>query len=309
MPRPPRGQIRSAKPDASRRGAWRFFQGAAVGLIAGFWMAAVWLNPPAPPVQKTQAVRDERPARLARAEKSPAPPADGLAVEPKGEGAPPLARAAILIDDLGQDLEAAQDLLSMDAALTFAVLPHLPHSRRIAEAVHRRGREVLLHLPMEPEDPVAHDPGPGALTSGMSREELRAALGRALDAVPHIVGVNNHMGSRLTEVDWVMEVVLRALKERGLFWVDSLTSPRSQGYRMAKRLGIGAARRQFFLDNEATEEAVRESLEQFAEFAARKGKAIAIGHPHPATRSALRAMLPKLKARDIRIVPVSELLE
>ncbi len=289
-------------------GGLRFFQGVVVGLIAGLLIAAVWLSPFLQPARTARSEPSGGKIRPAPARKHAAP----TGVEkpaPFSLGKGPSPRAAIIIDDLGQDWKAAEELLAMEAELTFAILPHLPHSRRIAEEAHRRGREVLLHLPMEPRDPVANNPGPGALLSDMDRDVFRETLRKALDSVPHIVGVNNHMGSKLTEVGWAMELVIDTLKERRLFWVDSMTSPQSLGYVMAKKLGIGAARRRFFLDNDPSEEAIRETLERFADWTVRKGKAIAIGHPHRATRSALRAALPGIKAREIRIVPVSRLLE
>ena len=218
-------------------------------------------------------------------------------------------RVAILIDDLGASWKAAEEVLSLPAPITLAVLPHLPYSLRIAEAAHRLSREVLLHLPMEPHDLKGNPPGPGALLSTMDREAFLRTLEGSLSSVPYAVGVNNHMGSKLTEIPWAMELLLNRLKARGLFYVDSLTSPRSVAFRTARALGLPAAQRQVFLDYELEDSAISARLEEAGEVALRRGKAIAIGHPHRKTLAALRVGLPRLLAQGVNVVPVSELLE
>jgi polysaccharide deacetylase 2 family uncharacterized protein YibQ len=218
-------------------------------------------------------------------------------------------RLAILIDDLRASFKAAEEVLSLPAPLTLAILPRLPYSRPIAEEARRLSREVLLHLPMEPHDLKGNPPGPGALLSTMDRETFLRTLEGSLSSVPHAVGVNNHMGSKLTEIPSAMEITMNFLRARGLFYVDSLTSPRSVAFRTARALGVPAAQRQVFLDHELEDSAISARLEEAVEAALRRGKAIAIGHPHPKTLAVLRAGLPRLWARGVKIVPLSELLE
>ncbi len=230
----------------------------------------------------------------------------------QGEGtspakAPP--RVAILIDDLGGSWKVAQEVLNLPAPITLSVLPHLSHSLRISEEAHRLSRQVLLHLPMEPHDLKRNPPGPGALFSIMEREIFLRTIKSSLASVPHAVGVNNHMGSKLSETPWAMGLVMSLLKSRGLFYVDSLTSPHSVAFQTARDFGVATLKRQIFLDNELESAAISARLEEVGEMALRRGKAVAIGHPHQKTLEALRVGLPRLLAKGVQVVPVSELLE
>ena len=218
-------------------------------------------------------------------------------------------RAAILIDDLGQDLEAAREVMALDLPIGFAVLPFLTHSREVAREASARGREAILHLPLEPQASDRARPGPGALYLFQGEEGWRLRLRRALDAVPGSIGVSNHMGSRFTEREEAIAVLIGELRERRLFFVDSLTSPHSVGWKMARRLGVRSARRAVFLDNEKGEEAVAVQLDRLVEEARRWGKAVGIGHPRPGTIAALRRAAPMLRASGVQMVPPSEVTE
>ncbi|RMF87604.1 MAG: divergent polysaccharide deacetylase family protein [Nitrospinota bacterium] len=217
-------------------------------------------------------------------------------------------RLAILIDDLGWNLAMARRLLQIDAPLTFAILPGLPYSQTVAEEAHARQREILLHLPMEPHGYPQIDPGAGALFSSMSEEELEAMVRKNLTLVPYIKGVNNHMGSKLTEQGWAMEVVCRVLKEQNLFFVDSMTSPKSVAYTTAHRIGLRTAYRHIFFDHEQREEVIRQQVRKLATLAQKNGGAIGIGHPHPETIRVLEEMIPQLQKEGFTVVPVSQLL-
>lgn len=238
--------------------------------------------------------------------KAPSPPAVE-APEPTGPAGP---RVAIVIDDLGRSLRDAKVLIALPQPLTLAVLPKLAYSRRVAEVAGEAGREVLLHLPMEPLDYPAKNPGPGALLSSMSPGKLLEVLGEDLDSLPNPVGVNNHMGSRLTEDEEVMRVVLGALKERGLFFLDSYTTPNSVVQKVARELGLPSASRQVFLDHVPDDpDYVASQIDKLAQAAKKHGEAIGIGHPHPATIAALKEGLPRLARQGITIVPLSRLVE
>jgi polysaccharide deacetylase 2 family uncharacterized protein YibQ len=222
---------------------------------------------------------------------------------------PPRPRLAIVVDDLGVDKRIAEELLRLDAPLTFSILPFQPHSRRIAQQAHAKGREVILHLPMEPRGFPLKDPGKGALFVAMSERELLRQLRKDLDAVPFIVGVNNHMGSRFMEHGVSVRLVLRELKKRGLFFLDSRTTAKTQGYQIARELALLAGERNLFLDNENDERDIRAQLEGLIRIARDRGTAIGICHPHPATITALKGMISRIKAQGIRIVPLSQALE
>lgn len=216
-------------------------------------------------------------------------------------------RVALVIDDLGYQLEPAQELLSLGLDLTLSILPHAPQSARIAEMARRAGREVLVHLPMEPNSYPSLDPGPGRLLVSMDAVQLAASTRKSLASVPGAAGANNHMGSLFTANAPGMRAVLGVLKDQGLFFLDSATSPQSLALSEARRLGVPAARRNLFLDHEQSYRAVSRQLERLLKLAGRQDGLIAIGHPHQATIRALKDFAPRLK-RSLDLVPVSELV-
>jgi polysaccharide deacetylase 2 family uncharacterized protein YibQ len=217
-------------------------------------------------------------------------------------------RIALIIDDLGYDLDSAKSLLDLQLALNLAVLPKAPFTKKIAEAAQRKRCEVILHLPMEPENHPNVDAGPGALLTRMSEHEIRALLEEHLQVVPGARGVNNHMGSRFTRSEAKMGILLSELKERGLFYVDSRTTNRTVALDVARRLGVAAAERSVFLDNELTHEAMSFQLQRLLAIGRHSGKAVGIAHPHPETVRFLRKSLPLLKA-EAEVVRVSEIVE
>lgn len=232
-------------------------------------------------------------------------PARAAAPFTRGRGAAP--KLAIIFDDLGYDRAAADQLLSLDFPLTVSVLPHLPLSSEVAEEAHRRGDEVLLHLPMESASDEARRE-PEELRVGMTAQQVDSALEGMLGTVPYAAGVNNHQGSRATADAALMEELMPALRSRNLFFIDSRTTAASQALQAAERAGVPAASRKVFLDDTPTREAVTAQLDLAARDAARNGSAIAIGHPHPATIAAISEEVPRLEARGFRLVFVSDLL-
>lgn len=213
----------------------------------------------------------------------------------------------IIIDDLGNGLREGKRAIALPAPVACAILPHTPHAIRLARDAHRAGKEVLLHLPMESLTDEA--PGPGVLDSSMPAREFLYTLAFDLTTVPHAVGVNNHMGSRLTQDPASMQLLMQALRNRGdLFFVDSRTSPRSVAARLASENGVPVIVRNVFLDNEPGTEAIRAQLEATLAIARREGTALAIGHPHPRTLSVLEEWLPTLAGQNVKLVPLTELL-
>ena len=218
------------------------------------------------------------------------------------------ARLAIIIDDLGYDRAAADELLSLGFPITVSVLPHLPLSAEVAEEAYRRGDEVMLHLPMQSESETAKTEEV-ELRVGMNAQQVDAALEGMLETVPHAVGVNNHQGSRATADPALMAELMPELRRRGLFFVDSRTLASTVAYDTAERLGVRAASRKVFLDDSARPEAILKQLELAARDAERDGSAIAIGHPRPDTIAALAQGLPRLESQGIHLVFVSELVQ
>ncbi len=221
---------------------------------------------------------------------------------------PRLLHAAIVIDDLGQDLAAARKLLSFPYPLTFSILPHLRHSRETAEEAHRAGREVMLHFPMEPLPGAPAGPGEGEIKVGMSRAEVARIFNGNLATVPYAHGTNNHMGSRATADPALMAEVMSLLEERHFYFVDSRTTGATVGLEAARRRGVPAFFRSVFLDGTETVPYTLGQLRELRRVVERQGVAIAIGHPYPTTLAALESFLPELERSDIRLLPASRLL-
>ena len=227
-----------------------------------------------------------------------------LAAAPRAKGT---GQVAIIIDDMGSSMKELQSLLSIKLPITFSVIPSLAHAKRVAEAAHSAGAEVMVHMPMEPEGYPKQPLEKVGLLLNMEKPEIEQRVNSYFRSVPYAVGANNHMGSRYTQNAEKMEVVLNVLKGKGIYFVDSKTSPASVGYQTARALGLKCATRQVFLDNVQDEAAIGKQLAQAAAIARKSGSAIAICHPHPSTIRALQAMMPELAKSGISFVYVSKL--
>ena len=220
-------------------------------------------------------------------------------------------RMAIIIDDIGHNLAPVRDLLEIDAPLTFAILPQCSHSTDAAEMVYRAGREILLHLPMEPHDYPDENPGPGAIFLRMSDDDIRGQVEQDIASVPHCSGVNNHMGSRFMEDGEKLTLVMKILKEKGLFFIDSRTTRYSRGRELAAETGVRFASRGVFIDNDHDQNITMRNLIPAGKNGAREksGTLLMIGHPYPETVRALKKVVPTLRAHGFVIVPASKLTE
>jgi uncharacterized protein len=216
-------------------------------------------------------------------------------------------RVAVVIDDLGDSLARGRAVLALEPPVTVAIMPFRPASTALAAEAVERGREVILHLPLEPEAGGRMAGASGFLQAGMSAAAIERQLDADLMAVPYIVGVNGHMGSRFTRDPAAMRALLEALRMRGLFFLDSLTSPESVAGDTAARLGVPFAERTIFLDHDSAPSAVDDALARLVSLARRRGEAIAIGHPHPETIAALARWLPAAATAGLTIVPASAL--
>jgi len=213
---------------------------------------------------------------------------------------------AIIVDDMGSSLNEARELLSINIPLTFSLIPGLPKVTAVAELAESAGRAVMVHLPMEPQGYPQRRLESNGLLVAQSDEEITARTVALLRAVPQATGANNHMGSRFTEHEEKMLPVLKVLKGKGLFFIDSLTTPQSKGIAVAERLGVKAAVRNVFLDNQQDVGEIKKQLYAAAEMSRRKGGVIAICHPHPATITALKEAMPELQRAGITFVSAGE---
>ncbi|WP_308909965.1 divergent polysaccharide deacetylase family protein [Pseudokordiimonas caeni] len=217
-------------------------------------------------------------------------------------------KLAIVIDDLGLQEYATDDLLSIPGPITLAFLPYAQNLAAQTRKAHLAGHELLVHLPMEPAA-AGYDPGPNALLSGLTKDEFKRRLDWNLSRFDGFVGINNHMGSGLTARPEAMAAVMVALKSRGLLFLDSLTTSKSQGAREAALAGVPYARRDVFLDNVRDRAAILRQLAEAEARARSHGSAIAIGHPYPETISTLREWRKGLDARGLVLVPLSQLVQ
>ena len=217
------------------------------------------------------------------------------------------ARLAIILDDLGSDRAAADEIFALAYPLTISVLPSHTHSTEIAEEAHRRGYEVLLHLPMQS---VANESAEAQeLRPGMSPDDIPVLFEHMMQSVPNASGVNNHQGSQATADPALMRELMPVLQQWNLFYVDSRTSAATVAYDTAQHAGVRSAFRNApFLDDVEEVSAVRKQLELAFRKAREKGEAITIGHPHPPTLQALREELPYASRAGVRLVFVSQLV-
>lgn len=215
-------------------------------------------------------------------------------------------RVAIIIDDVGYNLTSGRQLAELPAALTLAVLPHSPHGVELAELAHQRGKEIMLHVPMSTEVPRQLDVG--GLTGEMNQQEFERTLDGNLASIPHVRGLNNHMGSRLTRQPQPMQWLMNVLAEEQLFFIDSRTTAASVALQTAEDFQVPTRKRDVFLDNSRALADMQHEFDRLILLAQRQGSAIAIGHPYPETVTFLRQALPQLAARGIELVPVSQLL-
>lgn len=212
----------------------------------------------------------------------------------------------LIIDDLGYNLRNGLRAVNLPGPVTVAILPHTPFSKRLATQANQQGKTIMLHAPMT--NVHQRSPGPGALSPDMDRTVFDQTLEKALADIPFVQGVNNHMGSELTQDGQRMKWLMEAVAKRKLFFIDSKTTAKSVAAETAKEHGIPSMSRDIFLDHIRTPEAVSEAFDALIVRAKRKGYAVAIGHPHRVTLDVLEARLPELKQHGIRLVSVSDQL-
>ena len=221
----------------------------------------------------------------------------------------PTSKVALIMDDMGYSLDAIYDILSLQEPITVAIIPFSPLSEQTAQIAHKSGLEILLHLPMESiNDIEANNSIQGMITTDMSRQEIITIVERNLDQVPNIIGVNNHMGSKVTPSEPLMDIILQQLKQRDLFFVDSRTTGKSVAYDVALRLDIPTVQRHIFLDGEPDEDYIKEKLIELFSLAQRRGEAVGICHPLPETLKVLKAYFRLAEEYGVKPVFISELV-
>lgn len=217
------------------------------------------------------------------------------------------AKIAIVIDDLGYNLNNVGEIWALNVPVTLSILPSLSYSKKIAQMAAKKNIEVILHLPLEPHENLRLEKD--TIMTSMTDEEIKASLDKSILSIPGLKGVSGHMGSKATEDKRVMSVVLNDLKVRELYFLDSLVTSGSICSELSRSLGVKSASRSIFLDNEADSVYIRGQLTKLIKRALAADHAIGIGHDRALTIAAIREMLPKLEEMRVEVVSLSELVE
>lgn len=215
-------------------------------------------------------------------------------------------KIAIIIDDLGNSLKSGLNALTLPGQITYAVLPHRRHSQTLAKRASRLGKEIILHAPMSTLD--GRFIGAGALSDELNEKQFKDRLRHAIQSTPHISGMNNHMGSSLTQNPQAMRWVMDVLREEHLFFIDSRTTAETVAFTIAQQSGISSATRDVFLDHKVSTEHIHKQFKRTIAVARKYGSAIAIGHPHDETLNYLARILPELKAMNIELISAGDLI-
>ncbi|MDP2757104.1 MAG: divergent polysaccharide deacetylase family protein [Desulfurivibrionaceae bacterium] len=298
------------KKNGRRFGLFCLFLFVAATLVAGFYFMALY--PGSAPDPATPTLSGQAKKKLPARETDALP--GTLYEEPSLPGqAPPAAKTlagkplvAIVIDDMGDRQNTGRTLIALDLPLSFAFLPFTPFSEELQKEARAKGRDILLHLPLEPVDSKAN-PGRGALTTAMDPETMQSRFREALQTIPTAVGISNHMGSRFTADPKAMRTLLPLVRARDLFFLDSVTGANSVAYDLAREMGVKTVRRTVFLDNDQNPDKIQAQLELLLRLAGEHGQAVGIGHPYPATLEALRRHQTQLRTRA-EMVGVSRLV-
>ena len=290
--------------------AWNWLNGGETPEEAWREFRSETQGPPAPPSAAAAAAAAATGSSVPRVPRSssgkPAEEPRGTPRNPRNASSSSNAEIVLIIDDLGFDGQPLERVMALDPNINCSILPNGTRAGEFARTLHARGFEILCHLPMEPVGKAA--PGRGAILTSMGDEEISRLTRENVEAVPYALGVNNHMGSRATSDRRVMQSVLGALPE-GMYFIDSRTSGRSIAAEVARELNIRSATRHVFLDDEASERAVRRQIGELAAAAEKHGRAIGIGHPHAVTLRVLAEELPQLRARGFKLIRASEVVQ
>jgi polysaccharide deacetylase 2 family uncharacterized protein YibQ len=214
-----------------------------------------------------------------------------------------------VIDDFGVDLNIAKKFIELPIPVTLSILPHQRYSREIGDLAHARHRQVILHLPMEPKGYPRLNPGKGALLVSMSGSAIQKSISAALESSPHFSGMNNHMGSRFTENKVLMTTVIEEAQKHDIYFIDSYTTSLSVAATVAQQSQIPFRRRDIFLDNNQSEDAIRTQIRQVIRRAKIQGSVLAIGHPYESTLRALSHESELFEREGVAVVPAGELIK
>ncbi|MED4584861.1 divergent polysaccharide deacetylase family protein [Brevibacillus choshinensis] len=231
-------------------------------------------------------------------------------ISPIPESNPNKKVIAFVIDDFGNNMAGTEEMMALPVPLTVAVMPFMPSTKQDAELAHQKGHAVFVHMPMEPNKGKKSWLGPGAITTDLSDEEIKQRVQKAIDDVPHAVGMNNHMGSKITANEHIMRIIMGVVKERGLIYLDSKTTDKSVAIKLAEEMGVPHAENQIFLDDVYSVPHITQQMERIHKHIRTHPQCISIGHvgpPGKKTASILRQYIPRLQ-KEAEFVTVSQLV-
>ncbi len=236
---------------------------------------------------------------------TPVEPQQPQPVKPKPAN---LGTIAIVIDDWGYNLKNKYFITDNDFHVTLSVLPFRAYSAKVAEMAQSSGKDVIIHMPMEPHNKESYGLEENTILTDMDKRTVIGLLDKAFDAVPYAIGISNHMGSKATENLRLMRMVIEYLKKKNMLFLDSLVTSESVCGSLAKRFGLEFAQRDVFIDNESDPEYIKGQMEELAKVARKKGVAVGIGHDRPETIAVLSYMIPELERQGYRFVKLSEII-
>lgn len=218
---------------------------------------------------------------------------------------------AIVIDDFGNNMKGTEDMLNLQVPITAAIMPFLPTSREDAIRAHKKGHEVIVHLPLEPKKGKKSWLGPGAITTDLSDQEIRQRVQNAIKSIPYAVGMNHHMGSKATEDERVMRIILEECQKNNLYYLDSKTTGKSVVKKLAEELYVPYLENNLFFDHIYSNQHIEKQANRLAKELDKKEEFIAIGHvgiSGPAVVSVLKAYIPVYQ-HEAKLVPLSDLID
>lgn len=261
-----------------------------------------------PVFKESRIAKSEERIEKKRKEKETVKPLEVVSAEKHVSRVGKTKRIAIILDDAGYSLSGgALELVEKGWPITVSIFPFLSYSKKTAEVVKEHNGEVMLHLPMEANQPTKLK---GTILVNMKEDEAKKDVRAAIEAIPYISGVNNHMGSKATADAKTMDAVLSEIKKHNLYFVDSVTTEKSCAAKIARKMGLRTNVRKVFLDNEDNQEYVAKQFEILLSRARKDGEAIAIGHiTKKSTIEFLKSEIPKLTEKGYELVWVSEMVE
>ena len=230
------------------------------------------------------------------------------AVAPPSQETPKGPRMAIILDDWGNNYSLINTAIELQRPITLSILPHLPQSEKIAEEAFKNNLGVMLHVPMQPKNRIK-GLEPHTILVTTSDQDIIAYLDSALESVPHVDGVNNHMGSAATSDLRVMKTVLSHLLSKDLFFIDSNTASTSVASQVAGELGIKFTKRDVFIDNDPNPEMIKKQLRRAKMIALKYNRVVVIGHDKKATLLTIKEIAPEIEQAGVKLVLVKDLVE